>query len=197
MRPVRTFDFIVVLKKSSTKIIDLVSLLMLAIAVLFFMYDFTLQFAQANNNITSTNALLLFWIFSIIGWVLFTRKQEKKGNPANYRFAIMLAGWGWFMHPQARWLCAVYLLAAFLEKPLKVTPEYAFDENEIVFNSFPQKKYVWNDVTNVVLRFGMLTIDLKNNKIIQGEVNDDVPLQVEIEFNEFCKKQLKTHNSNS
>ena len=42
----------------------------------------------------------------------------------------------------------------------------------------------------MILKFGVLTIDFKNNKIIQGEVNDDVPLQVETEFNVFCKQQL-------
>jgi hypothetical protein len=189
MRPIRTFDFIVVLKKTTTKMVDLMSVLMLALAVLFFIYHFVLQFATANNSLTSKNGLLLVWILGIVGWVLFSKKNEKKGIAANYRFALMLAGWGWFMLG-VWYLAIIYLVAAFLERPLKVAPEYAFDETEIVFNSFPQKKYNWSEVSNVILKFGMLTIDLKNNKIIQGEVNDDVPLQVETEFNAFCKQQL-------
>ncbi len=193
MRPVRTFDFIVVLKKTSNKAIDTVSLLMLAIAVVFFLYSFTMQLA--NNGFSPALALLLVWIAGIVGWVLFSNSQKKKGIAPSYRFVLMLAAWGWFMHHAylhavAYILAAAYLLASLLEKSLKVTPEWAFDENEIVFNSFPQKKYGWNEVTNVVLRFGMLTIDFKNNKIMQGEVNDEVPLEVENDFNEFCKAQL-------
>lgn len=188
MRPIKTYDFIVVLKKSSSKIINLISVLMLLIAVCFFSYSFLLQYKQ--NGFSPKIGLLLLWILTIIGWIIFCQKQQKKGNDPNYRFALMIAAWGWFMHPQTIWLAVVFLSAALLERSIKVAPEYAFDENEIVFNSFPPKKYKWNDVANVVLKFGMLTIDLKSNKIIQGEVNDAVPQQVEDEFNAFCKLQL-------
>ena len=190
MRPVKTYEYIVVLKKSSTKIIDIVSLLMLAISIAFFSYDFALQFKEAGNSINSKNSLLLLWIFGIMGWLLFCRFQQRRGIEPNYRFALMLAAWGWFMHPQAIWMAGIFLIAAVLERPLKVVPEYAFDSDEIVFNSFPQKKYSWEEISNVVLRFGMLTIDFKNNKIIQGEVNDDVSMQLENEFNEYCKAQI-------
>jgi hypothetical protein len=190
MRPTKTYEYIVVLKKSSTKVIDIISLLMLAISTAFFSYDFALQFKAAGNVINSTNTLLLVWIFGIIGWLLFCRNQQRRGLTPHYRFALMLAAWGWFMHPAAMWLAAVFLLAAFLEKPLKVVPEYAFDDHEIAFNSFPQKKYSWSDVNNVVLKDGLLTIDFKTNKMVQGEVNDDVSVQLEKEFNDYCKGRL-------
>ena len=194
MRPVRTYEYIVVLKKPSTKIIDITSLLMLAISVAFFSYDFAVQFKLAGSSVNNKNGLLLVWIFGIMGWLTFCRRQQKRGLEPNYRFALMLAAWGWFMHPAAMWLSAIFLIAAFLERPIKVVPEYAFDDNEIVFNSFPQKKYAWSEVSNVVLSFGMLTIDLKNNKIIQGEVNDDVSIQLETEFNSYCQGRIKAVN---
>ncbi|MCX6210746.1 MAG: hypothetical protein NTZ59_14900 [Bacteroidetes bacterium] len=191
MRPVRTFDFIVVLKKTSTKIVDIISILMLAIAVMFFVYSFTLNFA--TSGFTPKLVLLNLCTLGIIAWVVFSKRQEKNGLSPNYRFAVMLAAWGWFMI--GVWYLAIaYLIAAVFERTLKVAPEYAFDENEIVVNTFPQKKYSWNEVTNVLLRFGMLTIDFKNNKIFQGEVNDNVPLEVENDFNNFCRQQLLKQN---
>ena len=45
-------------------------------------------------------------------------------------------------------------------------------------------------MNNVVLKSGMLTLDFKNNKLIQKEVNDAVPDTVEKEFNAYCKIQL-------
>lgn len=191
MRPVKTYEFIVVLKRSSTKVIDLISLLMLGISVVTFTYQFSAQFVEAGNAINSKNGLLLVWIFGIIGWVLMCRYQQKRGITPYYRFAIMIAGWGWFMNAQTMWLSIVFLLAAILEKPVKVQPEYAFDDDNIVYNSFPQKSYPWNEIQNVVLKDGILTIDFKNNKIVQRAVNDEVSKQVETEFNDYCKTRLQ------
>lgn len=190
MRPIRTYEYIVVLKKSSVKIINTISILMLAISVVFFSYDFALQFTQVHYSINSKNSLLLIWITGIVAWVAFCHIQQKKGIEPNYRFALMLAAWGWFMHPQAMWMAGVFLIAAVFERPVKVAPEYAFDNDEVVFNSFPTKKYSWNEINNVILKSGMLTIDFKNNKLIQGEVNNDVSSQLESEFNNYCKERL-------
>jgi hypothetical protein len=164
---------------------------MLGISVAFFSFEFSIEFNASSNSITSANSLFLVWILGILGWLFFCRSQQKRGITPYYRFALMIAAWGWFMNPHTQLIAIAFLLAAFLEKPVKVQPEYAFDDEGIVFNSFPEKKYPWNEVQNVVLKFGMLTIDLRNNKIIQGEVNDEVSKQVETEFNEYCKGRLQ------
>lgn len=192
MRPIRTFDFIVVLKSKSTNVIDLISFFMLIIAVVFFSYSSILMYNA--NGVTPKFVLLLVWILGIVGWILFAKKQHSKGNKLSYRFALMIAAWGWFM-VNVWYLALIFLIAAIIERGVKTLPEWAFDENEIVFNSFPTKKYTWTELNNVVLKFGMLTIDFKNNKIVQGEVNDDVPAEVEKEFNEFCAAQLLKQNN--
>ncbi|MFY7964356.1 MAG: hypothetical protein ACOVO1_05630 [Chitinophagaceae bacterium] len=191
MRPVKTYEFIVVLKKKSGNVIDLISLLMLGISLAFFSFEFSIEFKAFSNSINRVNGILLVWITGILGWLLFCRYQQKRGITPYYRFALMIAAWGWFMNPQTILIAVVFLIASFLEKPVKVQPEYAFDDDGIVFNSFPQKHYSWDEIQNVVLKFGMLTIDLKNNKIIQGEVNDEVSKQVETEFNDYCKARLQ------
>ena len=111
MRPVRTYEYIVVLKKSSTRLIDVISLLMLAISIAFFMYDFALQFKGAGGSIDSKNGLFLVWIFGIAGWLVFCRNQQRRGIKPYYRFALMMAAWGWFMNPQTIWLAIVFLIA--------------------------------------------------------------------------------------
>ena len=75
-------------------------------------------------------------------------------------------------------------------EPVKVPPEAAFDAEEISFNSFPRKIYLWENVSNVVLKDGLLTIDLKDNTLIQKQVNDEVEKEIEQEFNGFCQEQL-------
>lgn len=50
----------------------------------------------------------------------------------------------------------------------------------------------WNELTNVIKKHDLLTIDFKNNKLLQVQiVNDDID---ENEFNPFCREQLNKQN---
>ena len=61
----------------------------------------------------------------------------------------------------------------------------------VVYPSFPQMKISWDQLNNVVLKDDLLTIDFKNNKIIQQLIQKKEPAVDEQEFNDFCKAQLK------
>ena len=187
----KTYDYIIVLKTPDYKVIDLMSQLMLLLAVAGFTFVAFMSLSQANMILpVSESWLLLFFCSLIIGWWIFSFGQAKRGVIPYYRFALMFAAWGWFVVPGGKLVAIIYLIACFLEKPVKVPPELAFDGIEIVFNSFPKKKVLWSTVNNVVLKDGLLTIDLKSNTLIQKQVNDIVEKQVEQEFNDFCLSQL-------
>ena len=187
----KTYDYIIVLKTPDYKVIDLMSQLMLLLAVAGFTFVAFMSLSQANMILpVSESCLLLFFCSLIIGWWIFSFGQAKRGVIPYYRFALMFAAWGWFVVPGGKLVAIIYLIACFLEKPVKVPPELAFDGIEIVFNSFPKKIVLWSTVNNVVLKDGLLTIDLKSNTLIQKQVNDIVEKQVEQEFNDFCLSQL-------
>ncbi len=66
---------------------------------------------------------------------------------------------------------------------------YIFSEEHIKLKRFPFTTYEWNTLQNVILKDGILTLDFKNNKLAQHnlqktEVN-------EFEFNTFAKQLLK------
>ena len=44
----------------------------------------------------------------------------------------------------------------------------------------------WKELNNVILKDGILTIDLKNNKVFQNEIMSPTS---EMDFNEFCDAQ--------
>jgi hypothetical protein len=69
--------------------------------------------------------------------------------------------------------------------------EIVFTKDGISYPSFPKKTFLWKDVTNVVLKDGMLTIDLKNNKLIQSVISKESADINEREFNLFCKELLQ------
>jgi len=52
-----------------------------------------------------------------------------------------------------------------------------------------QRIVEWSELTNVIKRDDLLTLDFKNNRLMQVQIvnADDVP---ENEFNQFCRQQL-------
>ncbi len=188
----KTYDYIIVLKKKSYDLIDNVSKLMLVLSIAAFLFVASSTIQGKNTNLSVDQGWLLVAIaVGVIGWFAFCEVQSKKGKLVFYRFGLMFAAWGWFVLPTGKWISIIYVVSCFLEKPMKVAPEVAFDGEEIVFNTFPQKKYSWNEISNVVLKDGLLSIDLKNNTLIQHAVEDAVPQEVETEFNSFCKAKMQ------
>jgi len=90
------------------------------------------------------------------------------------------------------WLAAgvcIILLSLYLisVKPVKIS----FTKQDIRYISFPPKILKWNDLGNVILKDDILTIDCKNNKLLQAEIEDGANRINEGEFNDFCRQQLK------
>ncbi len=193
MRPVKTYDYIVVLERPSYyKYVDLVSQLMFFIALAVFSFESYQSFYLHKGTGLSTDKLAMRALSTaiVLGWWFYCHNQSKRGVQPFYRFGLMIAAWGWFTIPEGGYFAAAYLIAAAIEKPVKLLPEVAFDQEEIVLNSFPQKKYLWSEVSNVILKHGLLTIDLYNNKVFQKEVDAEVSPETEKEFNNFCRERL-------
>ena len=73
--------------------------------------------------------------------------------------------------------------------------KFVFNNIFIKKTNFPPLEYQWNQVSNVMLRDGILTLDFNNNKLIQIEVNNETNIS-EVEFNEFAQQQIiKCSNS--
>lgn len=61
--------------------------------------------------------------------------------------------------------------------------------DRIVYPSFPAKNIRWAELNNIILKDGLLTIDFKNNRIIQQLIDEKNPVD-ETEFNQYCREQL-------
>ncbi len=184
----KVYDFIIVFKRPDYRWVDRVSQLMIILAIAVFIFSLSMAVFNAMS------VFFVFLIIAIIGQVFFISKKQKKGIAPFYRLAIFTAAIGWYYQPGGKWIALVYLLAAILEKQVKFPQEVAFDEVEIVFNTFPKKIYAWSDITNVVLKDGMITIDFRNNKLIQKEIESQTSALEEQEFNEFCISMLKAQS---
>jgi hypothetical protein len=66
-----------------------------------------------------------------------------------------------------------------------------FTREHILYPSFPQRTYTWNEVANVILKDNVLTIDLRNNKLKQTIIDKKSAGTLdEGQFNAFCQAQL-------
>lgn len=178
----KTYDYIIVLKKRSYAMIDAISQLMLLLAIIAFIYTAIQYPASIYTSLVFCSAILGWWIFCY--W------QKQRCIQPFYRLALLIAAIGWYLQKEGISISLVYLIAAMLEKQVKFPEEIAFDAAEIVMNTFPKKRFNWNDFNNIVLKDGLLTMDFKSNKLIQKELDEAAEEKVEQAFNCFVKAHL-------
>jgi hypothetical protein len=62
--------------------------------------------------------------------------------------------------------------------------------SHIIYPSLPKRRIQWSELNNLILKDGLLTIDFKNDAIIQHYPEQKMSLPEEKEFNEFCRERL-------
>lgn len=179
------YDFLITLKKQNYRFADQVSQLMYFFALLAFGYFYYHSPKTSVVYLYIGGAILLFWLYSIL--------IKQKTGKAYFRMGLFIAALGWFYGTERNtWMGILYVIAGLLEKQVKFPQEIGFSESEISFNTFPRKVLSWNEVNNALIKEGLITIDQKNNKLFQKEIEGYVTLILENEFNEFCRRCLQT-----
>lgn len=84
----------------------------------------------------------------------------------------------------------VVAILAILYNGVNKVPEVIVTKEQILYPSFPVRTIEWATVSNLVLKDGLLTIDLRNNHIIQQPVQVSANTATEREINEFCREQI-------
>ena len=122
--------------------------------------------------------------------VLLVLRYTKYRYPFRIEIIFLILALLWFL--MDRILLALCIVCfAVMGTYTRRKFEVIFSKDGIVYPSFPKKTFLWPDVSNVILKDGMLTIDLKNNKLIQTVIEKESALAInEREFNMFCKEQL-------
>ena len=67
-----------------------------------------------------------------------------------------------------------------------------FSDEGILYPSFPEKKYMWNEVAQVVWKDDILTIDLKNNTLMQFKIGKEFSEKFdELAFNKWAHMKVE------
>ncbi len=139
--------------------------------------------------------LLFFVLLGIVLVTLFFGRVDtfnlRQKNPYLW-ICYLTASTCWFIL-HIYWmfisLIGLYFLYGFATRRFKII----LSSEEILIPSLLKGVTKWNDLNNVILKDGILTIDYKTNKLLQNEIEEDDFIN-EQEFNDFCKQQLKGNN---
>lgn len=182
----KNFDYVVTLKKNTVKPVNFVCHILMLLSIAAFCYALTKEWQHGYKE---DYRLMVITVFSFVWWLLVLFGKKKRPY---FRIGFFLIAIGWFFEPLHKiYIGIFYILAALLEKQVKFPAEIGIDKEGILINSLPKKQFPWDEVRNIVIKDNLLTIDFKSNKLLQKEIQDDVPFTMEQEFNEFCKQYLK------
>ena len=177
-------QYVVVLKNNNKKVIEQTSWLFTLFSLILF--GFNLYTDQTNK---------VLYLFILVILVLITinviNKYQKK--PIRFSPLLITAGIGILSSTSLPAIGVLLLAAAFLENRSAGKKQIGFSDRGIQFNYNRRRKIEWSELNNVVLRDDLLTIDFKNNTIIQVEVDDEEDIDYEVghdEFNDYCRSQL-------
>jgi hypothetical protein len=176
------YDYVVTLKRENARKTDLVSFILLVFSFCSFTY---VQFRQGFNGFLFIAALIL-----LTGLLINIQASRKKKEMqfSNWLFA---AGIFWLGMPWFQWMIIPFVVFALLEAQVKYPLEIGFYTDGVVINTLFKKKIPWSSFQSVILKDGLLTLDFKNNTLIQKEVLDeDDPDADEDEFNDYCRIKL-------
>ena len=128
----------------------------------------------------------LYVLLAIISIVVMRFSKEQKNKPRLYIFFLIII-LGWINTRVYWWMAIPIVVLMILDEIARRDFVVKVFADKIFYPSFPYRAIKWDELSNVILKDTILTIDFKNNKIIQHEVLNEAD---EKEFNNFCKEQL-------
>ncbi len=179
------FNYIIVIRNERELFVNIIGLLLSVGSALLF----------AREMIEHQTWLIpqTLGIVFIVGVVVYNLIMSKRDNvTVYYSKSLLIAGLVWMKMPYGEWLLFAFIVLALLEYQAKHPLEIGFSGKEIVFNTLFKKRYNWSDLTNVVLKDGLLTVDFKSNRIFQKVIDDGESEASEEEFNLWAGEQLRS-----
>lgn len=110
-------------------------------------------------------------------------KKARAWERIEYPIALI-----WLVSPYP-WMTAVFIALQLLyqlsvgDLPVRVAPE------GITYGNRFARTFSWKELSNVVLKDGLLTLDFKSNRLFQQYISEESRV-TEQDFNGYCQQQL-------
>jgi hypothetical protein len=179
------YPYIIVLKNDSSRYVNVFGFLLTAGSAALFAREMIF-----TNRIILPYLAGIIFIGGLLLWNAFLYYRTDK--EIYYSKALLIAGVVWTKMPYFEWLVVVLAFLALLEYQAKKPVEVGFADDHIMINRLFKKRIRWSEIDNVVLRDGWLTIDFKNNRLLQKEIDTGESEASDDEFNEWIKNRQLT-----
>jgi len=175
--------FEIEIKNEKLKSYRIITLLIVILNSLFFIF-LIFKTSQSKSALISIGFILSYTVYRFY----ISKKNKQSFFFDEWIYFLLMILW-----VNDNILLAITNLVLFLLYTISIQKIiYVFDSSLIKQKNFPWKKYQWNEFSNVIIKDNLLTMDFKNNKLIQGEIiTDEID---ETEFDEFAKERLKVHS---
>ena len=177
-------NYKICLENKKSKIYSIISWLIIGLNFLAFLY---LGFAKITGQIKYPLLGASLLAVSLIFYFIKKDKEESKYNKFIVLFIIIFLTW---LIMDFYLTAAINLVLFFFQNITRRKLEILIADASITYPSFPKKEIQWDELSNIILKDGLLTIDFKSNKIIQQLIEKTEQTINEKEFNDFCKSRL-------
>ena len=176
-------NYEIILKNEKTKLYTRLIIFVFILnagAIVYFLYSRYDRITQSSNGFIA----LLLLINGILIYAIASFKKKKQ-----LAFLSLIVGISFYWLLIGYWWISLIMALLFYLYTVSKRRMKAIFADQISYPSFPKRIIQWNELTNVILKDELLTIDFKNNKIIQQPIAYPEAIN-EKEFNEFCNEQL-------
>ena len=182
--------FTLILTNDKVKQYQLFALLIILFNCIAFIY-----LAVTRSDIRFRCIGVVTWICALFVIQHFAKKRGKEFSAKAGAILIIIAI---YLSFKFWWPAAIMAILAMLYIISIRQFILSVSESNIIYPSFPGKTIQWNELNNIIMKDGLLTLDFKNNKLIQVLVSKDKSDTGidERDFNDFCKKQLSVASGN-
>ncbi|WP_133176982.1 hypothetical protein [Terrimonas sp.] len=143
-----------------------------------------------QNNFVSVVFLGALLIPVTVTRSVWLKKKSGKSS-ITFKHPLLITGIIWLFIPGLRWFFILFVLFVLFDHQARHPLEIGVSDEQIVINTFFRKRYRWSDFSNVILKDHLLTLDFKNNKVLQREIEPYLSNVNEKEFNAFCAEQIQ------
>jgi hypothetical protein len=179
------FDYVVVLKNDHFSAVKKTGWLLSTLTLTLLIVSIYLD----RNALILSIALAVCTILLISNWI-----EESNKKQINFKYILITGGIGLIIASPLPFIIGILLLLCGLtEKTIMQKREFGFSKNKIQENGIFGRKINWSDLNRVVIKDDLLTIDFKNNKLLQCYVDDEDDEEYEVEedeFNTYCENQI-------
>jgi len=148
--------------------------------------SFILFGIKSNNKVATISGLIIL----LLTFIRFLVKNNKY-NMALVVAMVCFASWitiGYW------WIGILFLALSMLGSISSGNKKIKFDSRQIKLSNPFSKIFNWSQLQNVILKDGLLTMDFRNNKLLQTPIINQLSEAETKQFNDFCNQQLVTSN---